>query len=763
MPNSTDWWDYAQRDPHGRLQGGDWWNSVPRNSLGHFMPRGQRMPVRPPSSPHSTTLLPSPTAPAPPSPPPDWWTTVPDTAATVAPPQTGGQPRDTRGRFKKRGAPNDNDRSTQPLPDDKPKPPKWWTDITDAMAQPFDKFTGKAAGTVAAVMMTARNVTASRDAGGQAVQNIIDGANKAVGGAMEAGQKIGNTLLEAALTPFGKSGTAATSLANTLGNTIQSAVHGVINGVGGFIKGGGKLVGAGAAIATGTAGGVLGGFIGAGIGGVGAVPGIAIGAMVGSAIGLVAMKLVTTITGAIGGALGAIGEVFGKLGDMAAAGLKTVFDVLSDITQVTQQFSLAVMSVRNATGMTLNQSFGVAQRFGAFGIGPQALSGMMQGPGMSPMMFGMRAKMFGVSNYTDENFIANLAGNYQKDAKSGPFGKMMADAKLKALFNGNVSPEMLATVNLPVDKIREQQKWTTDLYANMGLHSSTIKNFAQDWTMLMNRVQTFADVVRMRLAQELFPMLQSGLERATAWMSANAGKIADYIKSGVEWLYVEFPALLMNGMKSVLLVARWFVGSFESVSRWIGQNAEQLLMAFDSILNGLRQLVAFAAGVGAALIQFNKMPGMGSGQGRNRGTNVLGLGTGMPNGIGIGNIFQGASAATAFMGARNNVLSLLPESNLAAKYTGTLQRGALGAADAAHNIGDWLDQRLAGLEKTIASYDKDERRAAVRLLTDIKQSVEKVADNTGQTANHTRNFGVEKWLALMGSVLAHQAYTEATR
>jgi len=341
-------------------------------------------------------------------------------------------------------------------------------------------------------------------------------------------------------------------------NTFVSAAQSAASVVGTVVKAAGSMLST-----------VVSGVVSAGSGVLSALSGVAGGlSSVGSAF-----------IGAISGVLGAIGSVLGALVNAVQNLVKSLVEVAGSIVKfglalagiaigafvaavssaipAMLQFAKAAGQLRATSGLSYEKSGEILNRFGSVGIGKDAVNGMFGGAGQSPFMFQMKAAAFGLPSYTDKNFLPEVAGMQRKVTDSNPYGPEIARSIMARL--GMDNPQMRMLGNLTPARIRGEQAWTERVQSKLGVGGEATRKYAEDVPLLMNRIGQFIEFVKIRFANDLLPFVEGILGSLVDYLAANAGNIANAIRTGVEWLYADFPVLFLEGMKSVIAGAQWLV------------------------------------------------------------------------------------------------------------------------------------------------------------------------------------------------------------
>ena len=310
----------------------------------------------------------------------------------------------------------------------------------------------------------------------------------------------------------------------------------------------------------------------------------------------------------------AIGLVGGVAGNLLTAPLVLGFGALAIgtgalitsfklATNEATKYAGALSSLRASQGLSFSQSFGLSSRNSLFGIAPGETAQMMSAPSMNPIMAGIRAGAMGfASPYAPDAMLRN-AQQYQSIAGSGPFGRLMANARLDAQYGGQAPDGVRAAMNLRPDQIRAQLAYGQQVQRGMGIRPEMLRHYAEDIPLAKQRVSYAFDMAKVRLAVELAPLLERSLTNFATLLANNAPKIAQGVEKLGKFLVQDFPPLVMRASAWIARGLGNMLMSFSAFTGGLAGNVRPMLKTFDVILNGLRAFGGVVAGFGAALIQ----------------------------------------------------------------------------------------------------------------------------------------------------------------
>lgn len=296
-----------------------------------------------------------------------------------------------------------------------------------------------------------------------------------------------------------------------------------------------------------------------------------------------------------------------SLGMGLVAALGTVIDALA-LALRSSVWSMAELaksaaSIRANTGMGYGQGGDLINRYGAFGIGAKEVGGIFSAQAMNPLLAGIRNAVTGGLSPSDRNYLPDAARGYQNLAASGPFGRLPANQRLDMQFGGQAPDSVRAVMNLPVQKIPQPVQWQQTTQASLGVTPDMIRRFAENIPLLQNRIGSLWEMIKVRFAGEPAPFFEKILGGIANYVSQNADKIADAIKTAARRLMVEAPALVLSFASGVVHGLAMFLKGTGAFLTGLAGNTVDILKVLDAILNGFRFFAGVMAGVATAIIQ----------------------------------------------------------------------------------------------------------------------------------------------------------------
>ncbi len=567
----------------------------------------------------------------------------------------------------------------------------WWQRMTStpsarATLRPLRRYVG-----AGAALGTLSNIHESGSGPEHGAEAIVQGAGSVASNAFQAGAKIGQTLLDGALQPFGASGAAVSRFAGQIAQTVQGALGtgiGALGRVAGMI---GKVAGTGIGVATAGVGAVAGGALGMAVG---SAPGFLIGAAIGSLAGVAIGKITAAFGDMVGSVLGAVGHALGAIGELASGALKTVLDVLSDITQSTMALSRAALDLSQKSGLSLASAASANNLLAGFGLKGSDVEGLSR----NTIIGGAYSRLLGLQGEQgSESWLRSFRAQYMNEAQT-PQGLPSAQVKAQAAGLSALIP----MANMNDRTFNRQIERSNSIQNSLGMSPQQMAQAGQDMASLSASVAQFVEVFKAKVGSELLPFLTSSLDRAIGWVSAHAGEISTAIQKGASFLVNDLPPLVLHGFAAVLRGGAWFAGAMENGARSLAGHIRPILGFFDAIINAVRRMVAFGAGISA---------GAGA---VGRGAQAIGQDAARawrgPSGVATaGMIGEPLSVLAplagplvnktfgnplaAFSAAQNSALAGMPESHLADTYGARMENFFNARARDAHGGQEWLEGR----------------------------------------------------------------------
>lgn len=516
-----------------------------------------------------------------------------------------------------------------------------------------------------------------------------------------------------------------------------------------------------------------------------------------------------TVFGMLRGALGAIASMFrfvgghlmgfagllmrlgGLLAGVVIGGLVSFVAAIGASTKAASEHARAIIDLRNSTGMSTGQAQGIAGRFGAFGIGPDALSNGGQYHGITRMT----GRAFGVDPF-DPASINRRAQSFG----SGMMGFQMRQSMLSSIGQNNAQGQWLA--NLPSNKVASQVAFQQNASASMGITPDVTRRLAEDLPLVIQRFSVLKDLLVSKIAAAALPYLEKALTRLSEFLAKNGeeiangiGKaiewtmnalaqlgefllqngpmIADAIKRTISWLYIEAPPLILRGLSWILGGVSSFLGAMETGAKWIGENSLQILQVFDAIYNGLRFFASNAFGIAGMLTQAwsDFKGGQIQSDGQKKTTIQADLAfpdrfNFLSTAANAGAAVSGANAIGAFDASKRDFLNAVPAGNLA-QYAPNVSQFFGNASDRLGGARSTVDEYQSKLNKIIDSLEstKQEKYDAIEgfykeMVSEQKkgnQAAAQIANNTGKTADKIGGFA-SNTIARTLSYISQDAY-----
>jgi len=258
------------------------------------------------------------------------------------------------------------------------------------------------------------------------------------------------------------------------------------------------------------------------------------------------------------------------------------------------RWARSLATIRANTGMGFTQGFGLASRNSLFGIGPEETAGMLQNP--------LLARLRGL-NYNDPNLLSGLAGQYQALANRGPLGRMLANNRLDAQFGGQAPESVRLLANLPQNKIQEQLGYGARMQTAFGINPELLRRYAEDVPLSVNRIGFAFEQMKILFAVKVLPIIERGLGTVAQLLANNADKIVSGIETVANFLVQDFPPMLMRFGAGVAGGLAGFLEGLGTFLTGLGEKVPTILTVLDTLLNGLRQFGAVAAGIAAMVAQ----------------------------------------------------------------------------------------------------------------------------------------------------------------
>ncbi len=464
---------------------------------------------------------------------------------------------------------------------------------------------------VGAIKRAVSNVARSRELGAESADNFSRGALSLSQNALDAGQQIGHALLSGILRPFGVSGNALGEFSAQLGPSLSRLLMGGL-GIGAQ---GLRIAGGAAGVGLGLGGAALGGAAGFALGGGGLGmlmhnPGMLLtGAMnailpalVGSLIGLIAVKVLSVITGVLGGVLDKLGQAFGEMGRIAGGALKGIIDVLGDVKNAALDLSRSILDLSQQSGLSVSTSSTAVNNLMGLGIAPQKTSQIF---GQNVMFqSAMDASMGFKGAPGSAQYLLSVQNQYQQWLKQGNGNPLLANHMMQA----SGKQDLIPMANLPRRELLQSLEYSRGL----EMPSGSVEMWQQRLGLMENRLNQFASFVKITLANAFAPVFERGLGMATEYFKSHQREIVQGIQAIGRWFYADLPNYVLTGAIAV-------VGGFGSITkalanliRGFSDGKGALFEFITGVLGGIDRLVAGFLRMGqvaAAAFAYQNTPG----------------------------------------------------------------------------------------------------------------------------------------------------------
>ena len=620
------------------------------------------------------------------------------------------------------------------------------------------------------------------DAGKQIGGALVHGLADAAGAALSTGAQLGEAVMQGVMSPLGQSGAEISKLAGSAMSAVGGIAQAVFGGVSAVVESGLKLGGAVASSLMGALSSVggavmngisqLGGTLMNGLGSLFSAAGPIAGqilsgigsavtsigsALMGAVTGLLS-SLASAVVGAVTGLLQAVGQIAGQLGQVALQGFQALVGIVQDVFGSAMQQAKQISSLSNQTGMSMESASKMTTDFGALGVDAGSLGKTFSGSGMSEEMMRRKGDMYGVNDESGHLSAEKFAGKYQEMKSSGPAGFMQAEAMRNNM--GLTSPDMLRVANTDVGKIKQEQNYAKGMQSSLGVSPDVIKKFSEDFPALINRISEFVNMVKMRFASELLPVISGALTQVTQFISKNADGIAGGLKRGASWIVNDLPQMVLSGFSTMLGFGIGFLKGVSAIATTIADmldsfaNGDGIIYSIalgvatfiDYLSVGFRGLMQLLAPIGAILIDIV----------------ISAVDNFILLGQAIGTVL---SVILDFAASIPGVSSLIPQEALdiahgmrdmeqidvinpmdafdAASNIGTSDAvGKLGDfQDGARAAGKWTREKVAAPADTASKYLGEKQKSVDGVKDNLPKftaALEKTAENTTAIADHTR-------------------------
>lgn len=615
------------------------------------------------------------------------------------------------------------------------------------------------------------SIASSAAAGGEAARAVTEGIGSIISSAYGTGVKIGQTILDGALQPLGRTGSALASLFGAGASTIGQLGSTAGRGISGVVGAGGQIIGAGVGAGTAGMGGLIGGAIGLAGGPIGAMGGAAIGA----AVGLVVMKITEGLASLFGSVMDMVGEALGAVGDLVSGVFKAAMDIGQDLLQTMMSLANGAASLAQKSGMTIGQAASANNLLAGFGIKGSDVEGLSR----NTFLQGGISRAYGIQGEVgSKDYLSSFRERYREkaynaDGSTNALGLIAAQQMAKSTGMEGLIP----LANMSKDVFDRQANRSESLQGSLGMSSEQIAKATQDWQGLTATVTQISELVRARFGAELLPFLTGALDKGISWITAHSDDITAGIKNSVTWLTTELPQILIR-------TGRRGVDIFESATSHIGG----AIKGIGDFLTGLSHNAFFRA-FQVGLVSFLAAVDLGS---RFVSDKLQGIGTVLfmfaDNLVSIGNIvisLVNTLASTVAAAGKMPGVKLLPgvgsivtaAEGIHLDPIGHLDPAILKSLDIRTNLAKGaldftnsipgMGKSLSGAGSEITSFGADHSKGArARIDTvesylksmssdikEIKGSSNATAQNTGKLTDQQKAMKEVDYMSIIGSNL----------
>jgi hypothetical protein len=410
-----------------------------------------------------------------------------------------------------------------------------------------------------------------------------------------AGNALALAFIAGATAPFGRSGAAVTRIAGAITDAIGQGLQTGFDAAGGLIRTGGRIVGGALAVGMGVGGAVAGGAVGAAIlGPAGILPGIGVGVGVGLAGGALVSRFISTVSDGLGGAIGALGRGVGAVGNIVTESVRGAIEITSDLADTVKRTGGELATLRAQTGLNARAASQSVTAFGAVGL-PNALSSITSAPGNLPALYGMRAGVWGLPGYENPAMIPAAAARFQEMQAGGLVGQLQARMMTRTM--GLDSPESLRVLQINPSALQNNTARVQQFQSALNLDPAKIRVLSDEIYLLQARADMAVQSLRLRVAQQAFPILNSWGERALRAIERNAPEIDRAIQTGLNWLLYDAPPMVLRGGAAILRGGAGIAGGISAVAGALEANLPRILSVADELINGARGVVGDAVGI----------------------------------------------------------------------------------------------------------------------------------------------------------------------
>lgn len=349
---------------------------------------------------------------------------------------------------------------------------------------------------------------------------------------------------------------------------IASALPGVATSVLGVV---GNLLGS----VVSTAGNILSGaltaaanlattVIGAVVRAVIAIPGMLLNAVTG---------IVSALNNGGGAIVGALLKIGSVLGGLIAGALAGFAKYLQLSVKSMMDFSRSVQGIRSLTGQSYGSAAGTLQGYKILGISAESVNSMLSS--QNPAILAAKARAYGFGDPRDPGQFAISAVRYQTLMGQGTGGQIQAQMYLRNLGMDNA--EFRSMLMQRPETIRSQQAYGAGIDARVGVGGGAYERYAEGVSNSLTRISYVLDMLKMKAATVLLPVLESVLDAVTSFASAHVGDIGNALQAAVQWIFVKAPLLAVTAMDWIADKAATLVDRITDFAGYLATNLPQIL------------------------------------------------------------------------------------------------------------------------------------------------------------------------------------------
>lgn len=240
-------------------------------------------------------------------------------------------------------------------------------------------------------------------------------------------------------------------------------------------------------------------------------------------------------------------EVGTVVGGLAVGALVGFGKAIAAAAKSALEFARSTAQLAATTGLGYASAAGVQRRFGAVGVGADAVNGAFGGQNAD--VFRMKAAAFGLPGFDSNTFIDEFARKFQSLNAQGTNGQLQAQGMLQAL--GLDNPQFAALANMDPGKLAANQQFAGGVQQSLGLNDASTARYAQDVPLVLAKIGTVFENLKIKLATSFLPIIESVLNGIAKIGGDSVGGIGKFIDDAAEWVFVKAPLIAMNGVVAV--------------------------------------------------------------------------------------------------------------------------------------------------------------------------------------------------------------------